>query len=89
MNDYISRESAYKAITRTCNKNCKGQICLYTEDMLDDIEDIPAVDVRPEKYGKWKDGEKSQVCTICGGWGLDSFAYCPHCGARMEGKQNA
>lgn len=44
-----------------------------------------AADAQPLKHGRWKDGEKSQVCTICGGWGLDSFDYCPHCGARMDG----
>ena len=42
-----------------------------------------AFDIQPVKHGKWKDCKKSQVCSKCGGWGLDSFDYCPHCGVEM------
>lgn len=48
------------------------------------IDAITDTDVQPVKHGRWKDGDSSQICTICGGWGLDSFDYCPHCGARMD-----
>lgn len=37
-----------------------------------------------EKHGKWKDGQRSQECSVCKGWGLDSFDFCPHCGAEMD-----
>ena len=53
----------------------------------------PTVDAIPVVHGHWiyhpewvADGECGYECSECGrGVDLD-YAYCPHCGARMDGK---
>lgn len=64
------------------------------------IQDLPAVDVAPVVHGRWKYNTDFQVwnCSECGenphkGTGVvvseeNLPAYCPHCGARMEGAEN-
>lgn len=66
------------------------------EDALNSIDEAPAIDpeslrcmtkfvpVAPESDVEW-------TCIKCGGvistdWdGIDDFAFCPYCGAKMEG----
>ena len=31
-------------------------------------------------------GSRMSTCSNCGKWGRKSFAFCPHCGAKMEGR---
>lgn len=92
MADYISREAAYKVVTRTCNKNCRGQMCLYTEDMLDDLEDIPRANVQ-DVHGQWVNaiGSDIKLCSNCHNeaywdtdYGQQLFDFCPYCGAEMD-----
>lgn len=64
------------------------------------IQDLPAADVAPVVHGRWKYNTDFQVwnCSECGenphkGTGVvvseeNLPAYCPHCGARMEGAEN-
>ena len=43
------------------------------------------------KIGVWRDTSKPGThgksrksdCSLCGEWGRKSFAFCPHCGAKM------
>ena len=60
-------------------------------DMLEEVEEYPAADVRPVVRGKWtlnKDG--SGTCSECGFvqnscWDLDNWDnFCHHCGADMR-----
>lgn len=68
-------------------------------DVLDDLEDFPAADVRPVVQGKWTDKRTIEhdgewYCTACGKeitiyMGADRedrYAYCPNCGADMMEK---
>ena len=61
-----------------------------------EIDRIPAADVAPVRHGKWHDvymtspSSFAATCSICG-ISNDiphpiSAHYCPHCGARMDGK---
>ena len=62
--------------------------CDYIRDML---EDMPAADVAPVKYGKWikrdADGEAASQCSVCK-YPVSTFwsesTHCPHCGAKMD-----
>ena len=67
-------------------------------DMLEEVEDYPAADVRPVVRGRWTledDGCLFYRCSACGkamhGWFAEIYAgdghYCPNCGAEMEGTE--
>ena len=68
------------------------------ETVANSVEDIlsklPAVDAAPVRHGRWKEdpsGYGFWVCSHCGfvseASGADIlYRYCPHCGARMDGK---
>lgn len=57
-------------------------------------EDIPAADVEPVNHGEWQEitthngctYDYDCVCSICGKSGIPSYDFCPHCGAKMDGK---
>ncbi len=62
----------------------------------DKINDIFAADVRPERHGRWieKRGynipldmyDVSYNCSCCGNTVYKKYVFCPHCGAKMDGK---
>ena len=65
------------------------------DDMLNDVEDFPAADVRPVVRGKWVLKERAHYfkCSICktptpyrfGYEGSSRFYnFCPNCGAEMR-----
>lgn len=62
------------------------------------IDRMPTADVVPVVHGRWNcsdDVYESAVCSCCG-WDTTEpwvhikewFQFCPHCGARMDGKGN-
>lgn len=69
------------------------------ETVLEYAENLPAADVAPVQHGRWKYNTDFQVwnCSECGenphkGTGVvvveeNLPAYCPHCGARMDGAE--
>ena len=66
----------------------------YVEGM---IASLPADDVEPVKHGEWLNDDdewKFYKCSICGNeaywdtdYGQQLFDFCPHCGAKMDGKE--
>lgn len=43
------------------------------------------VDAMPVNHGRWED----LICSVCGNLGWDyEDAYCPNCGARMDGDKS-
>lgn len=54
---------------------------------------IDNVDKIEQKQGKWEKYYSSLICPICKAWTLGNngsikpYAYCPHCGARMDGER--
>lgn len=70
-----------------------------TGDAIDIIEDVPAADVAPvvhgcfepcfDENGNWRQGFAK--CSNCGkeyyAQVINHFGYCPHCGAKMDGKR--
>ena len=54
------------------------------------IEKFPAADVTPVRHGKWMPFHAEfagdiQYCSVCEIGFSDRTAYCPHCGAVMDG----
>ena len=100
MDEYISKHEPIEEIKRIYCTSCNsynGAMCRACEhqDDIDIIEDTKAADVQPIKHGRWtypyKDKDINQ-CSECRSYVQDKisnvremFAYCPFCGARMDG----
>ena len=66
------------------------------KSILNDEEQVPTADVQEVRHGKWirQDGRPEAICSECGRnvvyqvinyrWQFEN--YCPHCGAKMDGK---
>ena len=61
----------------------KASLVAYREQ----LEALPAADVVPVRLGEWLDGYKMQICSLCKCRGKKSWAFCPHCGAKMDGER--
>ena len=75
MRDYISRESALKAIYTS------------TAPALE-VKAIPAADVVEVRHGRWIKFSRGDVCSECQyqtGRYEHGGNYCPTCGAKMDG----
>ena len=89
MEDYISRQGILTTISKYTRRP-KFYSC------FDQIEQYPAADVRPVIHGTWKEfGEPNEngryevwywKCSNCNKIGLNSYNFCPYCGAEMEKK---
>lgn len=100
MNDYISRESAVKAITEykvkiesenmpEITKCCFQMLNITCDKNIGFINSIPAADVQPVKRGVWKECENglNKYCSYCNkvhGTIYNAENFCPNCGAKME-----
>ena len=55
----------------------------------DRLEALPTVDAVPVKHGRWMLGVSLWYCSECGSsYSYNDYAYCPHCGAKMCGKED-
>lgn len=88
MPEYIERGAAIELLHYNADETCSAVVC--------DFEAIPAADVATVVHGRWVhagygfDGNVAWWhCSRCGGLADDMernyFAYCPLCGARMDG----
>ena len=88
MDEYIKRESAIEAIMSD------PPDAHYQSWYAEKIKAIPADDVDPFRYGRWKCHGDCGVteCSVCG-WSIEEYvgdyAYCPNCGAKMDGDDHA
>ena len=109
MNEYIDKKQAIDRIASCYCMDCEhsnGILCRACEhqDDMDLIDDMPAVDVQPVRYGRWidiyewakmHDSTPSGMCLYywcseCQEEQEKKSNFCPHCGARMikDGEQN-
>lgn len=91
MDEYIKREAALSAVD--CGNLHKGIV----DALQENIKDIPAADVVEVRHGRWEEwwpgdcalimtGEEMLwMCNKCTAKFSDRSAYCPNCGARMDG----
>ena len=90
----------FESFTRHCTKHREPNACQYDMgyvDAVDNIEDwlkANAVEVMEVVHGRWEVIEASDElyrCSACGEWQFipeEHFAYCPYCGAKMDGDGN-
>lgn len=89
MNDYISR---VMAIARLTNVEVTNKLATMTDAKMA-IAEIPAADVAPVVHGRWRCHGDCGVteCSVCG-WSIEEYvgdyAYCPNCGAKMDGGED-
>lgn len=85
--DYISREEARSTLSIITNDaTCPLSVASEIEFLLDMV---PAVDVAPIRYGHWiYDDFDIPHCSECGHEVMPNCisAFCPNCGAKMEGR---
>lgn len=90
MDDFISREAAYKTLTEYYHHSSGVQHTVLREA----LNRVPTADVRPVARAKWdvveKPLEKATICECseCKNriWmydGDDGWNFCPNCGADM------
>lgn len=79
--EHISREAAINALSH--GDGC-GHVCKHS------IERIPAANVSPVKHGTWTWDRRVEAyrCSSCQLHNADRAAYCPNCGAKMNGGQD-
>ena len=98
--EYIKRDDALHSVCVGCNKEfeekpCEPSFC----DIRQEIQNVPTADVAEVKHGYWFEvdsdvGWSIDGCSICGEQhcfyeGENKANYCPHCGAKMDGKEDA
>ena len=53
-------------------------------DILIEIRDFPAIDLKPVVYADWETDTCHFYCSNCGEYVEHKTKYCPNCGARMR-----
>lgn len=87
-----SLELSIKSWSADFNSNAPVIARTY-RDVLSRVKNIPVADVAEVKHGKWDINKNCSVCGVYKFEGLDAdvwadwdIDYCPHCGAKMDGK---
>lgn len=84
---YIEREAAVETLKEKSLKMFNAYYKGYV-NAIRDLIDIPFADVQEVRHGRWKERmstSSSVKCSECGNSHEYNTAYCPHCGARMDG----
>lgn len=98
MDEYIKREALYEKAYWHGEHTTVDNPFPDGVDAIDikDVDAIPAADVAPVRHGRWENG--NPICPVCGGdkfkdldadiWCDWQPAFCPNCGAKMDGDGN-
>ena len=95
MVEYIEREKVLAKKTEIhCIVHCQGadEEDVYNAVLVEDINAIPAADVRPVKRGEWsridyKPHGHDYQCSVCQFKNDEPNNFCPNCGADMREKE--
>ena len=95
-NDLISRSALLKRlelVDMDKSTDFRAGVQFGVEHAIDVVKEVPAADVAPVVHGEWIWNGKHWECSNCRRdrlhdlvLGLDA-AYCPHCGAKMDGER--
>lgn len=100
MAEYIERKKAIELIQPHVKpQTVYGEGYLQAiEHATDILELMPAADVQSVKHGRWSEcytdsRHYSGICSVCCKASIKSlaeslYAFCPKCGARMDGDTN-
>lgn len=97
MVEYIRREDAEKTASKYgCdNGSALGVHSGLADCIAYEIAKLPAADVAPVRYGRWKLNQHygDYECSVCGNGDVITpffytlkMKYCPNCGAKMDGE---
>ncbi len=95
MAEYIEREKVYEMLHAIggCGAEPRSWADGWDKAIdtaIEKLAEIPAADVRPERYGQWIEDEYAyNRCSECGFEyeGPEYVTpYCPNCGAKMDGE---
>ena len=86
MKEYIEREAVLDAIKSVLfDQQCDCEVMPY---VFKRVQGVEAADVAPVRHAHWFDvGSLSCRCSGCGCKNDRETAYCPHCGALMDGEE--
>ena len=76
--------------------NDNGLLLIPMRDVTNSIRNAPTIDAEPVRHGRWLynsyptvwygHGEPPEwVCSECEERAYNTYDYCPHCGAKMDG----
>ena len=101
-NDLISRSALLREYGDFKDMGCPSGHTVTTDYMIELAEDAPAVDAEPVRHGRWtiridEYDFEFMVCSECGSEFYDGendtvdtlHNYCPNCGAKMRGADDA
>ena len=92
-NDLISRKALAEKFKKAKNYAQSDLLKIVLSDVVDAIEEAPAIDVAPVAHGRWEKASEHMpiyVCSECKERNLfkngDNVLsnYCPNCGAKMD-----
>lgn len=102
MNEYIRKDKALyfmnhnDKVVHYLSRTAENIVDRTTQAICQVISEMPAADVQPVKHGRWSEcytdtHHYSGICSICGKASIKSlaeslYAFCPKCGARMDGE---
>ena len=87
--------NAYVDELKWLQEQVSSASAIEIQEYIDRTNRQPTVDAVEVKHGRWEEIEASDElyqCSACGEWQFipeEHFAYCPYCGAKMDGNANA
>lgn len=89
MAEYIEREKIYEMLNALggCGAEPESRADGWDKAIdtaIDELNKIPAADVRPERHGEWLYCGDGYECSKCGGGArVNTNPFCWKCGAKM------
>ena len=96
MTEYIDRDKILRILGRYSTQNgaALGRHSGAIDCLMEEIERVPTADVEPVRHGYWDDSMDgiTPYCSVCGHSHRlmrRILSYCPECGAKMDGGDEA